>query len=99
MFDEISDREAPESIIAHNVWLPTWASISGRSEHLLKLVIMCFDGLCVKFIDFPPELTQLSVNFSELFDSSKFILFMDSLNDKEQQLCIFVPDKAQILLR
>ena len=62
-------------------------------------MIICFDGLCVKFIDFPPELTQLSVDFLELFDSFKFTLFMDSLYNKEQQFCVFVPEEAQILLR
>ena len=86
IFVETSDREAPESIIAHNVWLPTCASIKGSSEHLLKCVMICCDELFVNFMDFPSELTQLCVNFSELSGSSKSILLMDSLNNREQQV-------------
>ena len=95
----MSERDAPESIIAHNVWLPTWASIKGRREHLLKLVMICCDWLFVNFIDLPSELTQLCVNMSELLGSSKSILLMDSLDNKEQQVWVLFPDDAQILLR
>ena len=86
IFVETSDRVAQESTIAHNVWLPTWASIRGSREHLLKCVIICCDELFVNFIDFPSELTQLWVNFSELSGSAKSILLIDSLNNSEQQV-------------
>ena len=52
----------------------------------------------MKFIDLPPELTQLSVCL-ELFGSAKLTLLIDSLCDNEQQSCVVVPDTAHILVR
>ena len=71
-----------------------------QERAFIELCDYLIDGFCVKFVDFPPEFTQPSVNFSELLVFSfKFTLFINSLEDNEQQLCIFVPDDAQILLR